>query len=86
MDPTQSITGLYNFGIMNLLDILHFGCGTNVELCVKQLVTHIHGGIMWMDRMVQIDVALISKIIGLSTFSARPEEYLDKKVHYKVIT
>jgi hypothetical protein len=32
-----------------------------------------------MDRPVQIDVALISKITGLPTFGAQPEEYLDNK-------
>jgi hypothetical protein len=36
MEPTQWITGLYNSGIMNLLDIPHFGCGKNVGLYVKQ--------------------------------------------------
>jgi hypothetical protein len=53
--------GLYNYGIMNLMDIPHFGCGKKVGLCIKQLVTHVHGGILWMDRPVQIDVAMISK-------------------------
>jgi hypothetical protein len=37
MDPMQWITRLCNFGIMNLLDILHFEHGTNVGICVKQL-------------------------------------------------
>jgi hypothetical protein len=31
MEPTQWITGLYNSGIMNLLDIPHFGHGKNVR-------------------------------------------------------
>jgi len=74
---------LYNSSIMNLLDILHFGHGKNVKLCVKQLVTCIHRGIMWMDRPIQIDVALISNMIGLPTFDAKPEEYLDNKAHKK---
>jgi hypothetical protein len=71
---------------MNLLDIPHFGRGKNVGLCVKQLVSHVHGGILWMDRPVQIDVALISKITGLPTFDVQPEEYLDNKVCEKEIT
>jgi hypothetical protein len=36
-----------------------------------------------MDRPVQIDVALISKITGLPTFDAQPEEYLDNKAREK---
>jgi hypothetical protein len=71
---------------MNLLDIPHFGHGKNVGLCVKQLVSRVHGGILWMDRLVQIDVALISKITGLPTFGAQPEEYLDNKAREKEIT
>jgi hypothetical protein len=46
LDPMQWITGLYNSSIMNLLDILHFGRGKNVGLCVKQLLARGHGGIM----------------------------------------
>jgi len=35
MEPAQWITRLYNSGIMNLLDIPHFGCSKNVGLCIK---------------------------------------------------
>jgi hypothetical protein len=55
---------------MNLLDIPHFGQGKNVGLCIKKLVAQVHGGILWMDRPIQIDVALISKITGLPTVDA----------------
>jgi hypothetical protein len=51
-EPTQWITRLYNSGIMNLLDISHFGCGKNIGLCVKQILARVHGGILWMDRKV----------------------------------
>jgi hypothetical protein len=33
MEPEQWITGLYNYDIMNLLDILHFVCSKNRDLC-----------------------------------------------------
>jgi hypothetical protein len=46
MESAQWIIGLYNYGIMNLLDIPHFGHGKNVELYIKQLVVHVHGGIL----------------------------------------
>jgi hypothetical protein len=73
--------GLYNLGIMNLLDIPHFGHDMNFSLCVKTLVAYIYGGILWMDRPVQIDVALISKITVLPIVGAYPEEYLENKAH-----
>jgi hypothetical protein len=39
-----------------------------------------------MDRMIHIDVALISKIMGLPTLGAQPKEYLDNKACEKHIT
>jgi hypothetical protein len=56
---------LYNTGIMNLLDIPHFGCGKQINGCVKQLLERVHGGVLWMDRLVPINVDLITTIIGL---------------------
>jgi len=71
LEPTQWITGLYNSSIVNILDILHFGCGKNVGLCVKKIFSRVYGGIMWMDRLVPIDVSLISKITGFPTIGAQ---------------
>jgi hypothetical protein len=85
MDPAQWITRLYNYGIMNLLYIPHFRCGKNVGLCVKQLLSWVHGGILWMDRPVQLDAVLITKIIGLPTIDTQLEEYLDNKAREKEI-
>jgi hypothetical protein len=44
---------------MNLLEIPHFGRGKDVNACVKQLLELVHGGILWMDMLVSIDVDLI---------------------------
>jgi len=60
VEPKQWIPGLYNTIIMNLLEIPHFGRGKDVNSCVKQLLTLVHGGILWMDRLVSIDVELIT--------------------------
>jgi hypothetical protein len=70
LETTQWIMRLYNLRIMNLLDIPHFGRSKNVRIRVKQLVTCIHGGILWMDRPMQIDVELISKITRLPRVGA----------------
>jgi hypothetical protein len=83
LEPMQWITRLYNSIIMNLLDITHFGRSKNVGLCVKQLLDKVHGGIMWMDRMVPIDVALIAKITRFPTIGAQPNEYLENKAQEK---
>jgi hypothetical protein len=47
---------------MNLLDIPHFGHGKHINGCVKQLLERVHGGILWMDRPVPINVDLITTI------------------------
>jgi len=70
---------------MNLLDITHFERGKNVGLCVKQLLARLHGGILWMDRSVPIDVALIAKITGLSTIGTQLEEHVENKAQKKEI-
>jgi hypothetical protein len=85
LEPTHWITRLYNSGIMNLLDIPHFGHGKNVGLCVKKLLARVHGGILWMDRPVPIDVALIAKITVFPTIGAQLEEYLENKSREKEI-
>ena len=83
LDPAQWITGLYNSSIMNLLNILHFGHDSNVGMCIKQLVARVHGRILWMDRLVHIDVELISKITGFPTVGAILEDFLENKAHEK---
>jgi hypothetical protein len=35
LEPKQWIAGLYNIGIMNLLEIPHFWRGNDVNACVK---------------------------------------------------
>ena len=67
LEPKQWIIGLYNTCIMNMLEIPHFGRVKDVNACVKQLLALVHGGVLWMDRPVSIDVYLIVEIMGLPT-------------------
>jgi hypothetical protein len=78
--------GLYNIGIVNLLDAPHFGRGKPINACVKQLLACVHGGILWMDRSVPITVDLIAGIIGLPTDGENPENYLEDKTRAKAIS
>jgi hypothetical protein len=64
---------------MNLLEIPHFGRGKDVNACVKKLLERVHGGFLWMDRPIPIDVDLIVKITGMPTDGVKPEQYLDDK-------
>jgi hypothetical protein len=85
LELKQWIAGLYNTGIMNLLEIPHFGRGKYVNACVKQLLALVHGGILWMERHVSIDVDLIAEITGLLTDGEKPEHYLDDKTKEKYL-
>jgi hypothetical protein len=73
LESVQWILGLYNTGIMNLLDIPHFGHGKHINGCLKQLLERVHGGILWMDRPVPINLDLIVAISGLPTDGEKPE-------------
>jgi len=52
---------------------------------VKQLLVRVHGGILWIDRPIHIDVDLIEKIIGFPTSIVKPKDYLENKVRDKEI-
>jgi len=73
LEPTQWILGLYNIGIMKLLYIPHFGHGKHINGCVKQLLSRMHGGVLWMDRPILINVDLIAAIIELPTDGENPK-------------
>lgn len=46
--------GLKELGILRLLDIPNFGRSSEVNACIKQLLSCIHGGTFWMDEEVEI--------------------------------
>jgi hypothetical protein len=70
---------------MNLLDISHFGCGKHINGCVKQLLARVHGGMLWMDRPVPINVDLITVITRIPTYGEKPNQYLEDKTKEKAI-
>jgi hypothetical protein len=86
LEPAQSILELYNMGIMKLLDIPHFGSGKHINGCVKKLLARVHGGILWLDRHVHINVDLIIKITRLPTDGEKTEQYLEEKKKAKEIS
>jgi hypothetical protein len=51
--------GLDKSGILNLLEVPHFGCILEINACVKLLLSSIHGGTLWLDPQVSTDTTLI---------------------------
>jgi hypothetical protein len=72
LQPKQWAAGLANTGILNLLEIPHFGRGKEANNCVKKLMVVLHGGFLWLEEPVSIDVELISFITGLPTMGESP--------------
>jgi len=48
LQPKQWAVGLANMGILNLVEILHFGRGKEVNNYVKKLMALLHGGLLWL--------------------------------------
>jgi hypothetical protein len=72
MKLKQWAAGFPNTGILNLVDIPHFGRGKEVNKCVNKLMAFLHGGFLWMEEPVSIDMEFIAFIIGLSSMGESP--------------
>jgi hypothetical protein len=70
--PVQWAAGLAKNGILGLLDLPHFGRGQYANNCVKQLMAVTHGGYLWLEQLVSIDVELITYITGLPSRGEDP--------------
>jgi hypothetical protein len=86
LQPKQWVEILVNTWILNLLEIPHFDRGKDVNNCFKQLLVVLHGGFLWLDEPVSIDVEIISFIIGLPSNGENPAQYLDDKTKEKALT
>jgi hypothetical protein len=76
-------TWLQKTRILGLLDLPHFGRGHYTTLRVKQLLAVMHGGDRWLDKLVLIDIELMSSIIGLPSWGMDPVQFLDEKYREK---
>jgi hypothetical protein len=73
------VVGLVNTGILSFLEIPHFERGEYVNNYVKQLLVVLHGGFLWLDEPVSIDVKLISFIKGMPSNGENLVQYMDDK-------
>lgn len=56
---------LHNAGVLNLIRIPYFGKYPITSLCVRQFLTLVHDGTLWIQGRIPIDVALIHRITDL---------------------
>jgi hypothetical protein len=65
--------------VLNLMKILYFGHHQEVNACVKILLSCYHGGYLWLDRRIIVDLTLIHQIIGLSLKGPDPQQFYPGK-------
>jgi hypothetical protein len=85
MQPKQWEIGLVNTRILKLVEIPHFGRGKEVNNYVKQLMAVLHGGFLWMEEPISINVELITFIIGLLSMGESLTQYLDENINGKAL-
>jgi hypothetical protein len=62
----QWAAGMAKMRILGLLDLPHLGRGKYAKYCVKQLMAVTHGGDLWLEKLVSIDVEPIAHVITYS--------------------
>jgi hypothetical protein len=79
------VKGLQRVGILNLLEIPHFGTSTEINACFKLLLSCVHGGFLWLYKSMSIGTQLIAQIIGLPTQGEGPFPLFMGKANEKAL-
>jgi hypothetical protein len=66
--------------ILNVMKIPHFGRHQEVNACIKLLLSYYHGGYLWLDMCITVDLALIHRITRLSMQGPDPQDFYPGKV------
>jgi hypothetical protein len=80
------VTGLENTWILKLIEIPYFGRGKEVNNCIMQLMEVLHGGFLWIEEPISINLELIAFITSMSSMGESPMQYLDEKTKEKALT
>jgi hypothetical protein len=73
--PQQWTMDLAQSTLLNIMKIPHFDRHQEVNGCVKILLASYHGGYLWLNRHITVDLALINRITGLSMQGPDPHDY-----------
>jgi hypothetical protein len=60
---------------LNVMKIPHFGRHQEVNTYVKLLLSSYHGGYLWLNRRITVDLTLINHITGLSMQCPNPQDF-----------
>jgi hypothetical protein len=65
--------------LLNVMKIPHFGRHQEVNACVKLLLSYYHGGYLWLNCHITVDLMLINRITGLSMQGPDPQKFYPGK-------
>ena len=77
--PHQWTMNLTHSTFLNIMKMPHFGRHQEVNACVKLLLASYHGGYLWVNRCITVDLVLINRITRLSMQGPDPHEYYPGK-------
>ena len=70
---------------MSLLYMPHFGRTSKVNTCVNKPLVFFHGGFLWLDIHISVDVYLIATITGFPIVGIDPIPYIARKDQDKIL-
>jgi hypothetical protein len=73
--PQSWTQNLAQSTLLNIMKIHHFGRHSEVNACVKLLLSCYHDGYLWLDLHITMDPTLINRIIGLSMQGTDPQDF-----------
>jgi hypothetical protein len=71
--------------LLNVMKIPHFGRHQEVNACVKILLSYYHGGYLWLNHRITVDMTLINQIMGLSMQGPHPQDFYPGKSMDRVL-
>ena len=77
--PMDHVRVLEKSGLLNLLEIPHFGRGIEVNVVVRVLLSCVHGGYLWLSNRVDLNIDLIHRITDLSKHGQDPQTHITTK-------
>jgi hypothetical protein len=77
--PQSWTMNLSQSTLLNAMNIPHFGRHQEVNACVKLLLSCYHGGYLWLNCYIIVDLTLINQITGLSMQGIDPQDFYPRK-------
>ena len=71
--------------LLNVMKIPHFGRHQEVNAYVKLLLSCYHGGYLWLDHRITVNLTLIHRITGLSMQGPDQQEFYLGKNTYRAL-